>query len=147
MCFLARGALDWSDRGLGEQSSGVHAKTGDSVPSFTDLYRRLSWLQRLTRVPPSPSWKGPLPVAYIPVRVFTTLSIFCVLQEISKVPLCVLTPESPPLRETPSGLKNNLKTFFVYSRHQSLVSYGGGVSVEWAICLPCLWHPSRSRNP
>lgn len=95
-----------------------------------------------------PQLDGPLPVAYILGWVFTTVSVFCVLQEISRVPLCVHSPESPPFTETPSGLKNNLKTFFVYSRHASLVVlYSGSVSVEWAICLPCLWLPSRSRNP
>lgn len=84
-----------------------------------------------------PQLEGLLPVAYILGQVFTTVFVFCVLQEIFRVPLCVHSPESPPFTETPSGLKNNLKTFFVYSRHQSLVvSYSGSISVEWAICLP-----------
>lgn len=47
------------------------------------------------------SWKGPLPVAYILVWGFTIVAIFSVLQEIFSV------SDSPPLRETLTGLKNN----------------------------------------
>lgn len=42
MHFLARGALDWSDRCLGEQPLDVHAKTEGSMPSFTESCRWLS---------------------------------------------------------------------------------------------------------
>lgn len=104
VCFLAHGAGDWSDRGLGEQSSGVHAKTGGSVPSFTDPYRWLPWLQRLTRVSlltGSPTaGRAPPSGLYSGVGFHHRFRFLCITGNFQGSSLCALTRESPIHRNT-----------------------------------------------
>lgn len=102
----------------------------------TDGSPGLPWLTRVLRLTCSPVGRGPSlwPVFWV----FTIVFIFSVLRGTSSVSMCTCLSASSPLTETPTGLKNNLKTLFVYSRHQSLVVlYSERTSVEWTICLPC----------